>query len=86
MDQQDIIADIERRATAAGVSISALCTEAGVHPTTFSRWKLSEKNPEPIGATIKTLSALTVELERLEAREDADPPFPAADSDKQAAA
>jgi len=76
MDQQEIIADIERRAAAAGVSISALCTEAGVHPTTFSRWKLSEKNPDPIGATIKTLSALTAELERLEAREEQDTPSP----------
>lgn len=71
MDQQDIIAEIERRAKAVSVPISDLCAEAGIHPTTFSRWKLSEKNPDPIGATLKSLSALTAELDRLEARQAA---------------
>lgn len=71
MDQQDIIADIERRAKEAGVSISELCEEAGIHPTTFSRWKRSDRNPAPIGATIKSLSALTDALDRIEARPQA---------------
>jgi hypothetical protein len=67
MDQQDIVASIEERAAKLKLSINDLCLEAGVHPTTFSRWKLSEKNPQPIGATIKSLSALTEVLDRLEA-------------------
>jgi transcriptional regulator with XRE-family HTH domain len=66
MDQQDIIAAIESRAAKLDLSISELCQEAGVHPTTFSRWKKSEKNPQPIGATIRSLSALTDVLDRRE--------------------
>jgi transcriptional regulator with XRE-family HTH domain len=68
MDQQDIIATIEGRAAKLGLSISEVCQQAGVHPTTFSRWKLSEKNPQPIGATLKSLSAITDILDQLEAR------------------
>lgn len=71
MDQQDIIATIENRAAKLGVSISEVCQQAGVHPTTFSRWKRSEKNPQPIGATIKSLSALTDALDRLEGDREA---------------
>ena len=66
MDQQDIIATIEDRAGKLGLSISEVCQEAGVHPTTFSRWKKSEKNPQPIGATLKSLSAITDVLDRRE--------------------
>lgn len=66
MDQQDIIATIEERAAKLKLSINDLCVQAKVHPTTFSRWKKSEKNPQPIGATIKSLSALTDALDRLE--------------------
>jgi hypothetical protein len=66
MDQQDIIREIESRAAKLELSISDLCQEASVHPTTFSRWKKSEKNPQPIGATLKSLSALTDALDRLE--------------------
>jgi hypothetical protein len=68
MDQQDIIADIEGRAAKLKLTIGDLCREAGVHPTTFSRWKKSEKNPQPIGATIKTLSAITDVLDQLEGK------------------
>lgn len=67
MDQQDIIAEIESRAAKLKLPINELCREAEVHPTTFSRWKLSERNPHPIGATIKSLSALTNALDRIEA-------------------
>jgi transcriptional regulator with XRE-family HTH domain len=67
MDQQDIIAEIESRAAKLGLTISQVCDAAGVHPTTFSRWKKSERNPEPVGATLKSLSAITQELDRLEA-------------------
>jgi hypothetical protein len=66
MDQQDIIASIEERAAKLKLSMNEVCQEAKVHPTTFSRWKLSEKNPQPIGATIKSLSALTAVLDRRE--------------------
>lgn len=67
MDQQTVIADIERRALEAGLSIAAVCKEADVHPTTFSRWKESDRNPEPIGATFKTLAKLDAALRRLAA-------------------
>lgn len=66
MDQQDIIRAIEDRAAKLNVSMGEVCQKAGVHPTTFSRWKKSDKNPQPIGATIKSLSAITAELDRLE--------------------
>lgn len=71
MDQQDIISEIEERAAKLKLPISEVCREAGVHPTTFSRWKLSEKNSQPIGATIKSLSALTETLDRLEGGREA---------------
>lgn len=71
MDQQEIIADIEARADALGVSISELCEQAGIHPTTFSRWKESEKNPNPVGATLKSLGPLTAKLEELERKQAA---------------
>lgn len=58
MDQQLIIRAMEARAEAARVSMRKVCTEAGVHPTTFSRWKVSERNPEPIGATLQSLEKL----------------------------
>lgn len=66
MDQQNIIGEIEQRARALNISISDLCEAADIHPTTFSRWKLSERNPDPIGATLKSLTALTQELDRRE--------------------
>lgn len=67
MDQQSVIADIEERAFFAGVSISALCKSAGVHPTTFSRWKRSEMNPEPMGATLLSIGKLYDALAKFEA-------------------
>lgn len=66
MDQQDIIATIEDRAAKLKVPMSEVCQQAKVHPTTFSRWKKSDRNPQPIGATIKSLSAITDVLDRLE--------------------
>lgn len=58
MDQETVIADIERRARLAGVSIRALCQRANVHPTTFSRWKRSEHNPEPMGAGLLAIGRI----------------------------
>lgn len=66
MDQQQIIDALEARAKALNIPIGAVCTSAGVHPTTFSRWKLSEKNRNPVGASLKSLSALDAELSRRE--------------------
>jgi transcriptional regulator with XRE-family HTH domain len=63
MDQQAIIADLEARAKERGLTIQELCSRAGVHPTTFSRWKKSDKNPDPIGATVKLLSRLSEVLD-----------------------
>lgn len=68
MDQQTIIADIETRAAAVGLPISEVCKRANLHPTTFSRWKLSEKNSDPIGATIKSLAALDEVLREVESQ------------------
>lgn len=65
MDQEAVIADIEGRAWQAGVSIRRVCTLAGVHPTTFSRWKKSERNPNPIGANLKTIKQLYAALDSL---------------------
>lgn len=66
MDQQTIIADFEARARASGLAMSEVCRRANIHPTTFSRWKLSERNPYPVGATIKSLSALDEVLREAE--------------------
>lgn len=71
MDQQAIIADLEARAAALGLPISEVCRKAGLHPTTFSRWKRSDKNTDPIGATIKSLNALDEVLRRAEIAPDA---------------
>jgi len=66
MDQQTIIADLEARAKAIGLPMSEVCRRANIHPTTFSRWKLSDKNDDPIGATIKSLSAIDEVLKAAE--------------------
>lgn len=65
MNQESVIADIEAKALGAGLTIARLCEEAGVHPTTFSRWKRSERNPEPLGATLNSIAKLHDALDRL---------------------
>jgi hypothetical protein len=67
MDQQEIIVALESRAKAIGLSMSDVCRRAGVHPTTFSRWKVSEKNPSPIGATLASLNKLEQAIAAAEA-------------------
>lgn len=62
MDQQQIIAEFERRAKIAGISIGDVCRQAKVHPTTFSRWKLTDKNATPVGANLTSLSAIDAAL------------------------
>lgn len=71
MDQQQIIADLEARAKRAGMSMSEACKLADIHPTTFSRWKKSEKNPDPIGATIPTVAKLEAAIAQREATQEA---------------
>lgn len=58
MDQQTIIDEIEQRAFELRVSIRFVCQRAGVHPTTFSRWKKSPNNPDPIAPNFTTVSKL----------------------------
>lgn len=58
MDQQQIIAELEGRAKAIGLTMGEACQRAKLHPTTFSRWKASEKNPTPVGATLGSLNRL----------------------------
>lgn len=66
MDQQDIIAGYEARASALGIPINELCRQAELHPTTFSRWKRSERNPRPVGMTLSSMAALDAALKKLE--------------------
>lgn len=68
MNQEEIIASIEARAWEVGISINALCREAGVHPTTFSRWKKSDRNPEPISLTMRSIEKLYEALSAIEAK------------------
>lgn len=66
MNQESIVADIEHRAWCLGVSIEALCRKAGVAPSTFSRWKPSEKNPAPTSPTLHSIGKLYDALDQLE--------------------
>lgn len=58
MDQQEIIGRLEERAKRIGLPLSEACKRAGIHPTTFSRWKLSDRNPSPKGASIPMVGRL----------------------------
>lgn len=65
MDQESVISDIERRAREINVPIRELCRRAELNPTTFSRWKKSERNPEPIGANLHTIGRLYAAIEAI---------------------
>ena len=67
MDQQEIIGGLEERAKRIALPMSEACKRAGIHPTTFSRWKLSERNPEPTGATIPMVARLQAVIAAAEA-------------------
>lgn len=67
MDRDEIIADIERRARTIGVSMTTLCKRADVHPSTFFRWKKTQRNPAPGGGTFTTIEKLHKALAQLEA-------------------
>ncbi|WP_422057736.1 hypothetical protein [Sphingomonas sp.] len=66
MDQQQIIADLETRARAAGLTMGEACSRAELHPTTFSRWKQSERNPNPVGANLTSINKLKAVVEAAE--------------------
>lgn len=72
MDQQTIISQFEDRAKALGLAMTEVCRRASLHPTTFSRWKVSDRNPEPIGANLASLSKINAVLTDAEtaARDD----------------
>lgn len=65
MDQQSVIADIENRARCAGISIRSACERAGVHPTTFSRWKKTRQNPDPAGASLISIGKIYTAIDEL---------------------
>jgi transcriptional regulator with XRE-family HTH domain len=69
MDQESVISDIERRAQRAGLSIRLLCERADVHPTTFSRWKRTERNPDPMGASLLAIGRLYDALDTIAAEQ-----------------
>jgi hypothetical protein len=66
MDQQSIIADMDRRARTAGVSMGEVCDAAGVARSTFYRWKRTSENPDPISATLTSLNKLEDALSKIE--------------------
>lgn len=69
MDQQAVILDIERRARSARVSIASLCRRAGISPSTFWRWKATDLNPDPTGASLLSIGALYAELGKIDAED-----------------
>lgn len=67
MDQQETVLDIENRAWELRVSISYVCQLAGVHPTTFSRWKKTARNPDPVEPNMGTIRKLYAALNQIAA-------------------
>jgi transposase-like protein len=67
MEQQQIIREIEHRAWEERVSISFLCQRAGIHPTTFWKWKKSARNTNPGGASLTSLNKLYDALDQIAA-------------------
>jgi len=67
MEQQQIIKTIQARAKAHGLRIGHLCDRAGVHRTSFSRWKQSRCNPNPSSPKLESITKLTRVLDALDA-------------------
>lgn len=65
MDPQEAVLEIERRAWEARVSIRSLCQKAGIHPSTFWRWKKSDTNPEPVVPNLATVNKLHAALDQI---------------------
>lgn len=68
MNQQEIIASLEARAKAAGLPIAEVCKRAGVHPTTFSRWKVTDRNPVPKGASLAKVERIARVISEVETK------------------
>lgn len=49
--------------------MTTLCKRAGVHPSTFFRWKRTARNPDPGGFTFTTVEKLHRTLDDLAAAE-----------------
>lgn len=60
---EEIVAEIERRASALGLSISEISTRANLARSTFQRWKAGETDP-----TTPALRKIYEVLEGAEAR------------------
>lgn len=71
MDQQQILNQLAARAKNVGLTMSEACKEAGIHPTTFSRWRQSEKNPDPKGAPIPSVAKIEAVIAKREAVREA---------------
>jgi transcriptional regulator with XRE-family HTH domain len=69
MDQQIIIAQFEARAKKLGITREQMCSKADIHPTSFSRWKMSDANPNPMSATLFSLNKIEDVLSNLEAEQ-----------------
>ena len=74
MNQQEAIAEIEREARRAGFSIAQLCKRAGVHPSSFWRWKQTPGNPEPTSASYNAIVGLRSTLKTMKEERDAGEP------------
>jgi transposase-like protein len=70
MDQQEAIAEIEREAQRAGISIASLCKRHGVHPSTFSRWKRTPANQRPTSASYNDVIGLRATLKTMISERD----------------
>ena len=70
MDQQTTVEDIENRVHEERVSIRFVCQRAGVHPTTFYRWKRSKKNPDPVGANMASITKIYAALDQIAAENE----------------
>jgi len=66
MDPQETVSRIEQRADEVRVSITYICQRAGVHPTTFFRWKRTPKNPDPVMPNSRTLQKIDAALTEIE--------------------
>ena len=67
MDIYVIIDDLESAAKHAGFKMPAVCKEAGVAPTTHTRWK--RRKVEPKLSTVNKLRDALERLKRRQARE-----------------
>lgn len=68
MEQSQIIEEWEAKAKALKLSIAAVCREAGVHVTTFSRWK---HDPDRFSMSFSSMNKMNRAFESLSKAEAA---------------